>query len=100
MEVGSWVVAGGGPVPWGEDKQEAPVPSRPKPTRHRRVLDPIDGEFREVPIYYRRNLAPGAEISGPAVIVEDETSTVVSPRFDAVVDGFGDIQLLRRGGGW
>src|SRR6266849_4926542 len=77
IEVLSWVLTVSGPVPSVEDKQEALVPSRPKPARHRRVLDPIDGEFRDVPIYYRRDLAPGAAISGPAVIVEDETSTVM-----------------------
>jgi hypothetical protein len=30
------------------------------------------------------------------VIAEDDTSTVVSPRFDARVDGFGYIELNRR----
>jgi N-methylhydantoinase A len=95
IEVLSWVLTVSGPVPPVEDKQEAPAPSRPQPARHRRVLDPVDGEFRDVPIYYRRDLAPGAAISGPAVIVEDETSTVVSPRFDAVIDGFGYIELRR-----
>jgi N-methylhydantoinase A len=98
IEVLSWVLTVSGPVPSVEDKQESLVPSRPKPARHRRVLDPIDGEFRDVPIYYRRDLAPGAEISGPAVIVEDETSTVVSPRFDATIDGFGYIEMRRRVG--
>ena len=62
------------------------------------MLDPIDGEFRDVPIYYRRDLAPGAAISGPAVIVEDETSTVIGPRFDAAIDGFGYIEMRRRVG--
>ena len=42
------------------------------------------------------DLAPGACIRGPAVIAEDETSTVVSPRFDARIDGFGYIELNRR----
>jgi N-methylhydantoinase A len=98
IEVLSWVLTVSGPVPSIEDKQESLVPSRPKPARLRRVLDPIDGEFRDVPIYYRRDLSPGAAIAGPAVIVEDETSTVVSPRFDAVIDGFGYIELRRRVG--
>ena len=43
-----------------------------------------------------RNLAPGARISGPAVIAEDETSTVVSARFDARIDRFGYIELVRK----
>ena len=42
------------------------------------------------------DLAPGARISGPAVIAEDDTSTVVSPLFDARIDRFGYIELTRR----
>ena len=49
-----------------------------------------------MPIYWRADLAPGARISGPAVIAEDETSTVVSPRFDARIDRFGYIELVRK----
>jgi N-methylhydantoinase A len=97
IEILSWVLTVSAPVAAVDEKPVALVPSRPQPAKYRRVFDPLDGEFRDVAIYYRRDLAPGAEISGPAVIVEDETSTVVSPRFDAVIDGFGYIELRRRG---
>jgi N-methylhydantoinase A len=49
-----------------------------------------------VPIYWRSDLAPGAKINGPAVIAEDDTSTVVSALFEAHVDKFGYIVLNRR----
>ena len=49
-----------------------------------------------MPIYWRNDLAPGAKIVGPAVIAEDDTSTVVSPLFEAQVDKFGYIALTRR----
>ena len=54
------------------------------------------GKFREVPVYWRADLAPGARIRGPAVIGEDETSTVIRARFDARIDRFGYIELTRR----
>jgi N-methylhydantoinase A len=60
------------------------------------VLDPGSGEFVDVPIYWRADLAPGAQINGPAVIAEDETSTVVSQLFDARIDRFGYIELIRQ----
>ena len=41
---------------------------------------------------------PGAVIPGPAIIVEDETSTVVSRLFTATIDAFGYINLNRREG--
>jgi len=49
-----------------------------------------------VPIYWRPELAPGARIAGPAIIAENDTSTVVSPAFDAQIDKFGYIELIRR----
>jgi len=97
IELLSWVLTVSGPVAAVDEKPAALVPSRPVPAKHRRVFDPLDGEFRDVPIYYRKDLAPGAAIAGPAVIVEDETSTVVSPRFDAMIDGYGYIEMRRRG---
>ena len=62
----------------------------------RAVFDPDRGEFFDTPIYWRAELAPGARIRGPAVIAEDETSTVVSADFDARIDRFGYIELTRR----
>jgi N-methylhydantoinase A len=69
---------------------------RPSRDRGRGGFDPDVGEFQEVALYWRGDLAPGARISGPAVIAEDETSTVVSPLYDARIDRFGYIELIRR----
>ena len=52
--------------------------------------------FQDVPIYWRGDLAPGARVAGPAVIAEDDTSTIVSALFDARIDRFGYIELIRR----
>ncbi len=95
IEILSWVVAVRAP---SEGHLAAPArerPSDPKPASRRPIFDPAIGEFKEVPIYWRPDLAPGARISGPAVIAEDETSTVVSARFDARIDRFGYIELTR-----
>ena len=75
------------------------MPTKPcesEPRARRKVFDPQAGEFADVPIYWRNDLAPGARIKGPAVIAEDDTSTVVSSLFDAFVDQFGAIELRRR----
>jgi N-methylhydantoinase A len=70
--------------------------SEPKPRAQRPLFDPQAGKFHTVPIYWRSDLAPGAKIVGPAVIAEDDTSTVVSSLFEAQVDKFGYIVLTRR----
>jgi N-methylhydantoinase A len=96
IEILSWVVAVSAPA---EGDLGAPIserPTQPKPRSRRAVFDPDSGDFQEVAIYWRDDLSPGARISGPAVIAEDETSTVVSPRFDARIDRFGYIELIRR----
>ncbi len=96
IEILSWVVALSAPA---EGRLAAPSPERTveaKPRLRRPVFDPDTGEFRDVPIYWRPDLAPGARIRGPAVIAEEETSTVVSPRFDARIDRFGYIELSHR----
>ena len=96
VEILSWVVSVSAPA---EGTLATPVAIKryePKPRSHRKVFDPNTGEFMEVPIYWRPELTPGARIKGPAVIAESETSTVVSPIFDAEIDGFGYIALTRR----
>jgi N-methylhydantoinase A len=96
IEILSWVVAIAAPA---EGELAAPIemkPAEPKPKSRRPVFDPASGEFLDVPIYWRPDLAPGAHIRGPAVIAEDDTSTVVSPSFDARIDRFGYIELTRR----
>jgi len=99
VEILSWVLLLSAPVPAETTApQPTPQPHTPQPARSRPVLDPETGEFIEVAIHQRRDLLPGAAIPGPAVIVEDETSTVVSRLFDARVDAFGYIELTRRGG--
>ncbi len=96
IEILSWVVAISAP-PQGELATAVPTrPSEPKPRGRRRVFDPQAGAFADVPIYWRDDLAPGAKITGPAVIAEDDTSTVISALFEAHVDKFGYIALNRR----
>jgi N-methylhydantoinase A len=96
IEILSWVVTISAPAQ-GELASAMPIrPSEPKPRGRRALFDPQAGEFQDVPIYWRGDLAPGAKIGGPAVIAEDDTSTVVSPLFEAQVDKFGYIALTRR----
>ncbi len=75
-----------------EPAQRRPV----APHGYREVLDPGLGEVRTHALYRRAELSPGDTLAGPALIVEDETTTVVSPPFDAHIDGHGYIVMTRR----
>jgi N-methylhydantoinase A len=63
----------------------------------RPVFDPAAGVQRSYAILERDALANGERVSGPAVIVERETSTVVTTPFDAVVQSDGSILIVRKG---
>ena len=65
----------------------------------RPVFDPSRGEFIDTAIIDRSDLLPGTRVQGPAVIVERETSTVVTVPFDVVVQSDGSLMLIRKGGG-
>jgi N-methylhydantoinase A len=96
IEILSWVLSLSAPAEGRLAEPSAERPTEPKPRQHRPVFDPDSGEFADVPIYWRADLAPGARIHGPAVIAEEETSTVVSASFDARIDRFGYIEMTRR----
>jgi N-methylhydantoinase A len=63
--------------------------------RTHRILDPVAG-WVDAALVERDRLAPGHRLTGPALIVEDQTTTVVSPAFDVTVDGRHHLVLRRR----
>lgn len=82
---------------------------RPAPARHdltlagdaiagpvREVFDPATGRHLPTAIVARADLSLGRRISGPAIIVERETSTVVTSPFEAVGQSDGSILLIRK----
>jgi N-methylhydantoinase A len=74
------------------------APFAPEPTGSRDLLDGDSGTFETVPQYRRHDLAAGARIDGPAVIVEKDTATVVARGFRARLDGLGYIVMERQQG--
>jgi 5-oxoprolinase (ATP-hydrolysing) len=54
---------------------------------------PEKGGFVPTPVYDRYRLGSGAEITGPAIIEERESTTVVGPRERARVDELGNLRV-------
>ena len=50
----------------------------------------------DVPCYRRESLEPGNFIAGPALIIEKQTTTLVSPGFDAALDRVGNIVMTSK----
>ncbi|MDE0350841.1 MAG: hypothetical protein OXM56_14205, partial [Gammaproteobacteria bacterium] len=53
------------------------------------------GEWLSAQRFAREGLAAGAAVEGPAMIVEAQTTTVLSPAFHARVTSRGDIVMER-----
>ena len=55
----------------------------------------FDGSYVETPIYDRTELRPGNEVTGPAIVVEDDSTIVVQPDHTATVDRYANIEVTR-----
>jgi N-methylhydantoinase A len=65
------------------------------PMRMQPVRDTATGEVSPWRVYDRTSLAPKVRIAGPAIIAEDETSTLVSRGWNATVNDLGYIELTQ-----
>ena len=62
----------------------------------RNVYDASAGAMVKYRIVQRANLHPADTFNGPAIIAEEETSTVVPSGFSVVVDAGGALVLTRQ----
>ncbi len=67
------------------------------PVGEREVFDAGEGGLVRARIYARDDLAPGSRFAGPAIVVEDGTSTFASARFEGHVDNGGALVLTAKG---
>jgi len=94
-EVLSWVFSISAPVAQPALAPALTVWTTAAPSGQRKVIDPESGAGLEARVFRRGNLAPGARVEGAALIVEDETTTVVPPGFRASVNAAGYLILER-----
>src|ERR1700704_5611332 len=81
--------------------EEAPVPKNPpqppdlaaQARGSRPVYDAADQDMKDVSVYHRADLTIGSFVPGPAVIAEDETTTIVPKSFAARISPIGAILL-------
>ena len=61
----------------------------------RQLFDPVLADYAAAAVHRREQLDPDEALAGPAVIVEDQTTTVVPDGFRATVNPFGYLVLDR-----
>src|SRR6478735_444908 len=85
--------------------EQPPMPKAPpqpadvasKPRGKRQVYDPADQDMKEMAVYHRADLQIGSFVPGPAIIAEDETTTIVPKSFAARLSPIGAILLEKVG---
>ncbi len=65
----------------------------PGPPRTRRAYFEELGGFVEVPVTTRDEIGPGAALEGPAIVEQTDTTTVIYPGHQAVVDDTGNLVI-------
>jgi N-methylhydantoinase A len=78
-------------------KPELPrQPSQPGPAADAgRAEAWIDGATRSVALYRRQDLLAGQHFAGPAVVMQDDCTTVVPTGFIATVDEYTNLRIVR-----
>ncbi len=55
----------------------------------------FDGKGQETPVYDRTRLGIGTEFSGPAIVIGDDSTVVVEPDHEVVVDPYAALEITR-----
>jgi len=66
------------------------------PVGHQQLFDPATARSVKAAVFLRDGLAVGTTVDGPALITEQQTTTVVPPAWRAHVADQGAIVLTRR----
>jgi N-methylhydantoinase A len=64
-----------------------------KPASTRSVV--FGGKRQRIPVYRRGELMAGAEIAGPCIVDQIDTTTFIAANWRAAVDGFANLRLER-----
>jgi N-methylhydantoinase A len=67
----------------------------PRPRGRRGVFDAGAGAFVDYAVYERSDFRPGARVPGPALVVEDETTTLATGAFTVSMDARSHLILER-----
>jgi N-methylhydantoinase A len=95
VEVLNWTLRLSAPEPKAQACPSVEGERRVKSKSVAEIVNPSTGQATAAEIHLRGDLRPGDVISGPALIVEDETTTFVAGNYQARINGLGYIVLIR-----
>ncbi len=90
-------VTGRGVRPKPDLPRLAPAPAPdPASARVGETLLRAEGVWLSAPVYARPQLRPGHRLVGPALVVQEDATTVLLPGWQAEVDGWGNLVITRQ----
>lgn len=92
VEIVSWSIKASSPQQEVQRLARVEVREQPAPSGTRPLFDAKSQKYLDAAVHHRESLAPGAQVMGPAVVVERETATIIPSGFNAVVQA--DLCLL------
>lgn len=95
VEILNWGLSVASQVQPPRPIETAPSAARPAAQDTREILCDVTGILRSADLFDRSALAPGDTINGSALIIEPQTTTLVSADFTARIDARGNIWLTR-----
>jgi N-methylhydantoinase A len=93
VETVTWTLALAQPFSLPERLPAPPDVAPPLPIGAVRLIDPASGDITDAAVYPRAALPAGARLTGPAIIVEAGTSTIVPPGFSARVGAARELLI-------
>jgi N-methylhydantoinase A len=93
VEIMNWTLRLAAEQPPMAKAPPQPADKPAKPRGNRSMYDPADQDMKSVPVYHRDDLTAGSFVPGPAIIAEDETTTIVPKSFAARLSPIGAILL-------
>jgi N-methylhydantoinase A len=67
------------------------IEHRPSPYDRTRLF--LGGAWHEAALFRRDQLDPGAEVAGPAIVVQDDTTLLIPKGWDARVDEYSNVVM-------
>ncbi len=95
VEIMNWTLRLAAEQPAQPKSPAQPADKLATPRSERAVYDPADQDMKTVSVYHRADLTIGSLMPGPAVIAEDETTTIVPKGFAARINPIGAILMER-----
>jgi N-methylhydantoinase A len=93
VEILTWTLSLATARPLPKPAPEPKAVGAPKAKASRELIDPATGQRAQAAVHERESLAPGMALDGPALIVEDGTTTVVPQGFRARINSLKQIVL-------